>query len=128
MAHAENVTFDADKIGTISAGWEAGSTGGGEPKWSVESDATAPSKANVLKQSGEGRYPFCVKKDVAIKDGFVETKFKALAGKEDQAGGVIFRFKDANNYYIARANALEDNVTIYHTVAGQRVPFNTDLY
>jgi hypothetical protein len=46
-------------------------------------------------------------------------KFKAIAGKEDQAGGVAWRIKDANNYYVARANALEDNVTIYHTINGR---------
>src|SRR5262249_31909015 len=54
------------------------------------------------------------------KDGFVQAKFKPISGKEDQAGGVIWRCKDADNYYIARANALEDNVTIYHTVNGKR--------
>ena len=50
----------------------------------------------------------------------MEVKFKAIAGKEDQAGGVAWRIKDANNYYVARANALEDNVTIYHTINGRR--------
>jgi hypothetical protein len=52
--------------------------------------------------------------------GFVEVKFKPIAGKEDQAGGVVWRASDSNNYYIARANALEDNVTIYHTINGRR--------
>src|SRR6266446_1372861 len=55
-----------------------------------------------------------------IQDGFVEVKFKPVAGKEDQAGGVIWRAKDSDNYYIARANALEGNVTIYHTIKGKR--------
>ena len=47
-------------------------------------------------------------------------KFKPVSGRQDQAGGLIWRAKDANNYYIARANALEDNVTIYHTINGRR--------
>ncbi|HYL93808.1 MAG TPA: family 16 glycoside hydrolase, partial [Alphaproteobacteria bacterium] len=55
--------------------------------------------------------------------GFVEVKFKPVSGKEDQAGGLVWRAKDSNNYYIARANALEDNVTIYHTIKGRRVSF-----
>src|SRR4051812_29120265 len=76
---AESVDFDKAKIGGVPDGWEAGVTGKGHPKWAVEADATAPSKSNVLKQSGEGTYPFCVKKDVALKDGFVEVKFKPLA-------------------------------------------------
>ena len=79
-----------------------------------------PSKPNVLKQSGQATYPVCIKDDTSIKDGFVEVKFKAISGKEDQAGGVVWRAKDANNYYVARANALEDNVTIYHTINGRR--------
>ena len=123
MLKAETVNFDDAKAGEVPKGWTAGVTGDGTPKWTIEADATAPSKPNVLKQSGEGTYPYCVKKDVALKDGFVETKFKPVAGKEDQAGGIIWRFKDGDNYYITRANALEDNVTIYHTVAGRRVAF-----
>jgi hypothetical protein len=77
----------------------------------------------VLKQSGEATFPICIRDDTKLKDGFVEVKFKPVAGKEDQAGGVIWRCKDADNYYIARANALEDNVTIYHTIGGRRVAF-----
>jgi Domain of Unknown Function (DUF1259) len=80
----------------------------------------APSKPNVLKQAGEAAFPVCIKEDTNITDGFVEMKFKPAAGKEDQEGGVIWRCKDKDNYYIARANALEDNVAIYHTIKGQR--------
>ena len=80
----------------------------------------APSQPNVLKQSGEATYPVALKDDTAIKDGFVEVKFKPLSGKEDQVGGLIWRARDTNNYYVARANALESNVTIYHTVNGRR--------
>jgi hypothetical protein len=120
---AETVNFDDKKTGGVPDGWTGGVTGKGTPKWSIEADASAPSKPNVLKQSGEGKYPWCVKKDVSIKDGSVEVKFKPVSGKEDQAGGLVWRFKDGNNYYIARANALEDNVTIYHTVDGVRSAF-----
>src|SRR5262249_13153356 len=77
-------------------------------------------RPNVLKQSGAATFPVCFKDDTILKDGFVEVKFKPISGKEDQAGGVVWRLKDANNYYIARANALEDNVTIYHTINGRR--------
>ena len=117
---AETVNFDGLKAGAPPPGWTATKTGNGEPKWTVEPDDTAPSKPNVLKQSGQATYPVCIKDDTSLKDGFVEVKFKPISGKEDQAGGVIWRAKDANNYYIARANALEDNVTIYHTVNGRR--------
>ena len=118
---AESVdNFDSSPIGGAPAGWTATLTGSGNAKWTVEKDDTAPSKPNVLRQSGVATYPICFKNDTSLKDGFVEVKFKPISGKEDQAGGLIWRLKDANNYYVARANALEDNVTIYHTINGKR--------
>src|SRR6266571_5020818 len=117
---AGTVNFDDLKTGAPPPGWTATKTGKGEAKWTIEKDDTAPSKPNVLKQSGVATYPVCFKNDTSLKDGFVEVKFKPISGKEDQAGGVAWRLKDADNYYIARANALEDNVTIYDTVNGRR--------
>lgn len=117
---ADTVNFDNFKTSALPAGWTATKTGSGEAKWTIEKDDTAPSKPNVLKQSGQATFPICIKDDASLKDGFVEVKFKSLSGKEDQAGGVIWRVKDANNYYVARANALEDNVTVYYTVNGRR--------
>jgi hypothetical protein len=122
-AFGGTINFDDAKAGEAPAGWTATQTGSGNARWTIEKDDTAPSQPNVLKQSGEATYPVCLKSDTSLKDGFVEVKFKPVAGKEDQAGGVIWRAKDADNYYIARANALEDNVTIYHTINGSRVAF-----
>ena len=119
-ALAQTVNFDNLTIGAPPPGWTATKTGTGNAKWTIEKDDTAPSKPNVLKQSGQATYPVCIKDGTSLKDGFVEVKFKPLSGKEDQAGGLIWRAKDSNNYYVARANALEDNVTIYHTVNGRR--------
>jgi hypothetical protein len=117
---AATVNFDEDRAGTFPTGWSAGVTGGGSARWTIEADATAPSAPNVLKQSGQGTFPWCVKKDVSLTDGFVEVKFKPLAGREDQAGGVVWRWKDGDNYYVARANALENNVSLYYTEGGRR--------
>ena len=125
LAAAETANFDDMKAGVPPPGWTATQTGSGTAKWSVEKDASAPSKPNVLKQSGQATFPVCIKNDTSLKDGFVEVKFKPVAGKEDQAGGVIWRVQDANNYYISRANALEDNVTIYHTINGKRAAFKS---
>lgn len=123
LAWAETVTFDDLKTGAPPPGWTATQTGKGVAQWTVVAEDSAPSKPNVLKQSGQATYPVCFKNDTSLKDGFVEVKFKPVSGKEDQAGGVIWRCKDADNYYVARANALEDNVTIYHTIKGKRVAF-----
>jgi hypothetical protein len=119
-APPETVNFDKAEAGKPPSGWTATQTGSGQARWAVIQDTSAPSKPNVLKQSGQATYPICLKDDASIKDGFVEVKFKAISGKEDQAGGLVWRAKDANNYYVARANALEGNVTIYHTINGRR--------
>ena len=120
VAATETVNFDKAEAGKPPSGWTATQTGTGQAKGEVVPDATAPSKPNVLKQSGQAAYPVALKDDTSLKDGFVEVKFKALSGKEDQAAGLVWRAKDANNYYVARANALENNVTIYHTIDGRR--------
>jgi hypothetical protein len=117
---AQTISFDQDAVGAVPAGWRVGVTGRGSPKWSVEADATAPSKPNVLKQSGSGTYPWCVRPDVSITDGHLEVRFKSISGNEDQAGGLVWRWKDGDNYYVARANALEDNVSLYYTQNGGR--------
>jgi hypothetical protein len=116
-AWAVEENFDVVKAGTLPDDWICGVTGKGSPVWKVETDTSAPSKPNVLKQSGSGTFPWCVKQSV----GFVEVKFKPLAGREDQAGGLIWRFKDGDTYYIARANALENNVSLYHVEKGRRI-------
>jgi len=117
---AETVNFDNVDVGKLPANWTGTKTGKGEPQWAVVADDSAPSKPNVLKQSGVATYPVCVKEDTSIKDGYVEVKFKPISGIEDQAGGVIWRCEDANNYYIARANANENNVVLYKTLKGKR--------
>jgi hypothetical protein len=114
------VSFESTGIGAAPEGWTATLTGSGDPKWTVESDRTAPSKLTVLRQSGRATYPLILKNDTNIKDGFVEVKFKAIAGSQDRAAGIVWRAKDANNYYVTRANALEDNVVLYKTVNGVR--------
>jgi hypothetical protein len=118
------IGFESTRIGVAPEGWTATLTGSGDPKWTVESDPTAPSKSRVLKQSGRATYPLLLKNDTSIKDGFVETKFKAVEGSQDRAAGIVWRAKDANNYYVVRANALEDNVVLYKTVNGIRSSLN----
>lgn len=120
-AMAETLNFDSAAVGTSPDGWTLTMTGKGQPKWTVEAEATARSKPNVLKQSGRATFPLAIKRDTSIRDGFVEVKFKAVAGSEDRAAGVIWRAKDADNYYVVRANALEDNVVLYKTINGVRM-------
>ena len=120
-AQADIYNFDAETSGLLPPGWKQGVTGKGSARWAIQPDDSAPSKPNVLKQSGVGDFPWVIRQSAAIENGFVEVKFKSLGGKEDQAGGVVWRWKDSDNYYVARANALEDNVSLYYTANGRRI-------
>ena len=120
-AFAETHSFDQDRPGTVPAGWRCGVTGKGNPRWIVEADGSAGRGRNVLRQTASGTFPWCVKDGVAIEDGFVEVKFRSERGREDQAGGIVWRWKDPENYYVARGNALENNVSLYYTARGKRI-------
>lgn len=117
-AGAQVVSFDRDTIGAAPAGWTCGVTGKGSPRWTIAVEPGAAGK--VLLQSGSGTFPWCVKAGASLADGFVEVKFKPISGREDQAGVVVWRWKDGDNYYVARANALENNVSLYYTERGSR--------
>jgi len=123
-AMADTVSFQSDTVGTAPKGWTATSTGKGAPKWTVEQDPTAPSKSSIVKQSGRAPYPVLLRDDSNIQDGFIAMKFKAIAGSEDRAAGLVWRARDADNYYVVRANALEDNVVLYKTADGVRSPLD----
>lgn len=115
---AEN--FNRQPLGQPPSGWEIGITGDGVPEWTVVADA---GKNRVLQQSGRApkpSYPLCVRSQPRIKNGHVQIKFKTLTGEIDQAAGVVWRYQDANNYYICRANALENNVVVYRVEKGKR--------
>ena len=121
---ADQVSFANDATGAPPQGWTVTMTGQGTPKWTVEDDPSAPSKSKIVKQSGRATYPLLLKNGTSIKDGFVEIQFKAISGSEDRAAGIVWRAKDANNYYVVRANALEDNVVLYKTIDGKRSPID----
>src|SRR5215468_6538515 len=121
-------TFDADKPDTPPAGFSFARTGkGAEGKWLVKAVPDAPSPRNVLAQTDgdttDYRFPVAVADAPVLKDLRLSVKCKPVAGKGDQGCGLVFRYTDADNYYVTRANALEDNVRLYHVVKGRRVQF-----
>ena len=125
-AAAETIRFDREKTGATPAGWRAAMThSGGAPRWEVVKDQSAPSGKKVLKQvSGDAtraRYPLAVVERARIQDGRVSVMFKSISGEVDQAAGIVWRWQDADNYYVVRANALEDNVVLYRVKGGERV-------
>lgn len=119
-SNAETVDFQGEQVGVPPKGWLFTTTGKGTPKWTVEHDNSDQAKGQVLKQSGKATYPLALRQATRIREGFVEVSFKPIAGSEDRAGGLVWRAKDANNYYVVRANALENNVVLYKTVNGVR--------
>src|SRR5690349_2235300 len=80
-AVADTVNYDDLRSGTPPPGWTATQTGKGKAVWTIEKDESAPSRPNILKQSGEATYPVCIKDDTNLRDGFVEVKFKPVSGK-----------------------------------------------
>jgi len=118
--YGEHVDFDKEQPNMAPNEWRCGITGKGNPKWMVIPENTAPSSPNVLRQSGRGTFPWCVIPGVSLSEGVVEVKFKTLSGNVDRAGGLVWRFKDGNQYYVARANALENNVSLYYVEKGIR--------
>jgi 3-keto-disaccharide hydrolase len=120
--------FDGDSLGQMPAKFHSAKTGGGtQEKWGVTADPTAPSKPNVVAQTStdqtDYRFPLLIADEASFQDLDVSVKFKAVSGNIDRAGGLVFRLKDPNNYYIVRANALENNYRLYHVVSGRRSQF-----
>ncbi len=120
--------FDSVTPGQLPAQFHSAKTGGGaQEKWAVTADATAPSKPNVVVQTStdqtDYRFPLLISDEGSFQNLDLSVKFKAVSGNIDRAGGLVFRLKDANNYYIVRANALENNYRLYHVVNGRRSQF-----
>ena len=123
---AETTNFEAEVIGQPPAGWTCGATGRGNPKWSVEADKSSSGGGKVLRQSGVAAFPWCVRDNTKLADGWVEVKFKPLAGREDQAGGLVCldgtRYIDVADTHITAPGAVgvctkADSVTSFSDFA-----------
>ncbi len=122
---AQTVDFNKEKAGEPPKGFSTALTGQGKAGvWVVTKDEAAPNQGNVLAQTDADatsyRFPLCVHDGVAAKDADISVKFKPVSGKRDQAAGIVWRYKDKDNYYIVRANALENNVVLYKVQNGKR--------
>jgi hypothetical protein len=122
--------FDNEKQGEIADGFSSQVTGKGGPgKWEIIKDDTAPGISNVIAQTSQEYFGYHFSMAVnenAIYDDFeLVVKFKGVKGKEDQGGGPVWRYQDNNNYYIARANPLENNYRVYKVVDGKRIQMDS---
>ncbi len=126
--HAGTFNFDSDQPGTIPKSFTTALTGKGVPgTWVILKDLTAPGKPNVLAQtsmdSTNYRFPVCIYDGLTAVDVDISVRFKPIKGRVDQAAGIVWRYQDKDNYYVVRANALENNVVPYKVHNGKR----TDL-
>jgi hypothetical protein len=119
--------FESDAVGQPPAGFEFGRTGqGSEGKWVVRVEKGGTTNHVLLQESADRtdyRFPLAVLNDGAYKDVVLSVRARPLTGEVDQGFGLVWRYQDANNYYITRCNALEDNCRIYHVVKGSRRQF-----
>ncbi|NOY26062.1 MAG: hypothetical protein GXP62_09340 [Oligoflexia bacterium] len=128
-APAKTWSFDDVPAGQLPAAWTVAGTNVKGPlaSWQVVADPGAPSATQVLALTSSngnagGTFNLCWTNSVWFLDGRISVSFKAVSGKEDQGGGVIWRAQDSRNYLVARANPLEDNFVIYSVVDGVRRP------
>jgi len=121
----QTMHFDQDIPGKLPHGWTQAMTHEGmPPQWEIVRDGSAPSKPLVLAQLSRdataGRFPLAIWEGARVRDGDVSVSFRTMTGTVDQAAGLVWRYADANNYYVARVNALESNVVLYKVQAGVR--------
>jgi hypothetical protein len=121
---ARSLNFDSAQTGQVPPGFTTALTGWGDPGvWAVREDSSAPGGGKVLVQERPDpinyRFPLCVYDGIIARDVAAEINFKPISGTLDQAGGIVLRYSP-QNYYIARANALENNVILFKTVNGKR--------
>ena len=120
--------FEEMAAGPAPSGFTVALTGGGPPpRWVVLEDSSSPAGPKVLAETSRDRtndrFPLAVLDGVTARDAVLSVRFRPVDGRVDQAAGLVLRYRDARNYYIARANALEDNVRLYRVVDGRRIQF-----
>lgn len=122
LTSAATWSFEQDTPGQPPAGFEFVTTAkakGG--KWEVRADGDAKVLAQLDDDTSvRGRFALAVVKDSSFKDLKLSVRGKPIAGKVDQVVGLVWRLKDADNYYLVRSNALEQNVVLYRVVSGKR--------
>lgn len=126
MLPADVQRFERATPGSLPPGWTMAMTHDGRsPRWIIVRDVTAPSPPFVLAQVSQdataGRFPMAIWEKASVRNGELSVAFKTVNGAVDQAAGMVWRYQDPNNYYIARANALESNVVFYKVENGVRI-------
>src|SRR5919106_1558419 len=125
FAEERRIDFTSDEIGQPPKGFAFGHTAkaGAPGKWIVQAEGPSRFLAQTDPDPTRSRFPIAVVSDITAADVDLSVRFRPISGRVDQAAGLVWRYRDENNYYIVRANALEDNVVLYKVENGSR----TDL-
>lgn len=117
------VDFSDDTVGQPPKGFEFGHTAktGAPGKWVIQAEGANKYLVQADPDSTRSRFPVAVLSDVSAADLDLSVRFKPVSGRVDQAAGLVWRYRDQDNYYIVRANALEDNVVLYKVENGKRI-------
>jgi hypothetical protein len=119
------IDFDTFAVGSTPPGWTVAVTSGRTPPhWEVRRDESAPTKPYVLAQTSndptDDRFPLAILDGVNLRDGEISVRLKPISGREDQGGGLVWRYRDPNNYYLVRANAMNKTVAVFRVQNGHR--------
>lgn len=120
------INFDSGQIGKAPAGWSVVTTDRGPaPRWEIRKDRTAPTQPYVLAQLSSDpaadRAPLAILDNLSLRDGDVSVRIKPVAGRQDPGGGLVWRFRDPNNYYLVRTNVTQNTVAVDKIENGHRV-------
>jgi hypothetical protein len=124
-ASGQIITFDSDAIGKLPPGWTVPAAAPeSAAKWEVLKDGSAPTQPYVFAQVSRGepnRPPIAIFNRVALRDGEISVRIKPVSGTEDQSGGLVWRYRDEKNYYVVRADALDNTIAAFKVVNGKRI-------
>ena len=125
QAQTRTTDFERETVGQPPSGFLFGHTAnvGAPGRWLVQAEGEGKVLAQLDPDRARSRFPVAVLSGRVATDIDLSVRFKPVSGRVDQAGGLVWRFRDEDNYYVVRANALEDNVVLYKVENGRR----TDL-
>ena len=112
------INFDSATLGKTPQGWTVPAPNhGAAARWEVRKDPSAPTQPYVLAQvssdPGEGRFALAILSAMLVRDADISVRLKPVSGREDQGGGLVFRYRDEKNYYLVRADSRDGDVAVY---------------